>query len=274
MLQHPKLLEFNIFQNFTINEPFLLTYPQFINSPCWVKGNKIQNPRQLFQHLATSSFHNCMHGPSLGLHKMSIGNTLYCIIGHLTLSTKNQNKCMSIWLTRTFRPLFKYPKFETRDFLNELWNEWMILGKHECFHQIRHDIIILFFQLLKQISNFFFHIFMCVPNYKKPQLNFFKNFSSILQGIKHQQVTIFCYLLHNCPCEEVASLAIASHLQFVYMLQCIQTIRTYLHDLLEECILQFKLKQNPWLLNWFLSKAMKQVQKWPNCEIKNWAKVH
>jgi hypothetical protein len=38
------------------------------------------------------------------------------------------------------------PRFEIRDFLNEVQNEWMILGKHECFHQIRHDIIILLFQ--------------------------------------------------------------------------------------------------------------------------------
>ncbi len=37
------------------------------------------------------------------------------------------------------------PRFEIRDFLNELWNEWIILGKHECFHQIRRDIIILLF---------------------------------------------------------------------------------------------------------------------------------
>jgi hypothetical protein len=37
------------------------------------------------------------------------------------------------------------PRFETKDFLNELWNEWMILGKYECFHQIYHDIIILLF---------------------------------------------------------------------------------------------------------------------------------
>jgi hypothetical protein len=28
------------------------------------------------------------------------------------------------------------PRFEIGDFLNELRNEWTILGKHECFHQI------------------------------------------------------------------------------------------------------------------------------------------
>ncbi len=40
------------------------------------------------------------------------------------------------------------PKFEIKDFLNELQNEWMILRKHECFHQIHHEIIILLFQFL------------------------------------------------------------------------------------------------------------------------------
>ncbi len=58
------------------------------------------------------------------------------------------------------------PRFEIKDFLNELQNEWTILGEHECFHQIHHDIIILFSQFLWQIS--FVNIFMCVPNYKNP----------------------------------------------------------------------------------------------------------
>jgi hypothetical protein len=68
------------------------------------------------------------------------------------------------------------PRFEIKDFHNELQNEWTILGKHECFHQIHHDIIILFFQFIWQISKTFVNILMCVPNYKKPQLNFFLNF--------------------------------------------------------------------------------------------------
>jgi len=68
-------------------------------------------------------------------------------------------------------------RFEIRDFLNEVQNEWTILGKHECFHQICHDIIILLFEFLWQLSKTFVSIFMCVPNYKKPQLNLFKNFA-------------------------------------------------------------------------------------------------
>jgi hypothetical protein len=60
------------------------------------------------------------------------------------------------------------PKFEIRDFLNELRNKWMILGKHECFHQICHDIIILLFQFLQQYPKLP-PIFSCVcPTTKKP----------------------------------------------------------------------------------------------------------
>jgi hypothetical protein len=70
------------------------------------------------------------------------------------------------------------------DFLNEMQNEWMILGIHECFHQIRHDIIISLRQNFWQIFKTFVNIFMCVPNYKKPQLNFFENYLSNLQGKK------------------------------------------------------------------------------------------
>jgi hypothetical protein len=54
----------------------------------------------------------------------------------------------------------------------------MILGKHEYFHEIHDDIIILLSQFLWQIFKTFVNIFMFVPNYKKPQLNFFKNFAS------------------------------------------------------------------------------------------------
>jgi hypothetical protein len=42
------------------------------------------------------SFHNHMVGPFLGLHRTLVGDTLYCITGHPTSSTKNQNKCISI----------------------------------------------------------------------------------------------------------------------------------------------------------------------------------
>ncbi len=87
---------------------------------------------------------------------------------------KQMHVCMTDQNIRTIVQISIDPRFEIRDFLNELQNEWMILGKHECFHQICHDIIILFFQLLQQISRTFVNIFMCVPNYKKPQLIFLK----------------------------------------------------------------------------------------------------
>jgi hypothetical protein len=49
-----------------------------------------------------------------------------------------------------------------------LQNEWTILRKHECFHQICHDIIILLSQFHRRISKTSINIFMRVPNYKKP----------------------------------------------------------------------------------------------------------
>ncbi len=134
-------------------------------------GTRFGIPTNSFSCLVPSSFHNHMVGPSLGLHKASIGNTLYCITGHHTSSTK-KTKQMYLSMTykdvRTIVQISIDPRFEIRDFLNELWNEWTILGKHKCFHQIPHDIIILFSQIFWQISKTLINIFMCVPNYKKP----------------------------------------------------------------------------------------------------------
>ncbi len=70
------------------------------------------------------------------------------------------------------------PRFKIMNFLNELQNEWTVLGKHKCFHQIHHGIIILLSQFLRQIFKTSINIFICVPNYKKLELNFFDNFSS------------------------------------------------------------------------------------------------
>ncbi len=128
-----------------------------------------------------SSFDNCMVEPSLKLHKTVVGDILYYITNHPTSSTKkpkHMHLCMTNKDIQAIVQISIDPKFEIKDFLNELQNEWMILGKHECFHQIHHDIIILFFQFLRQISKTSINIFKCVPNYKKSQLNFFKNFTS------------------------------------------------------------------------------------------------
>jgi hypothetical protein len=66
-----------------------------------VERNKMQNLSwSSFAHPTTSFFHNHMVGPSLGFHKTLVGDILYYIADHPTSSTKNRNKCMSIWLTR------------------------------------------------------------------------------------------------------------------------------------------------------------------------------
>ncbi len=43
---------------------------------------------KFFSHPTASSSHNRMAKPSSGLHKALIGDTLYCITGHLTSCTK------------------------------------------------------------------------------------------------------------------------------------------------------------------------------------------
>jgi len=82
-------------------------------------------------------------------------------------------------------PSFKYPfdpRFAIKDFLNELQNEWRILRKHECFHQIYNDIIILVSQFLRQISKTSINIFVCAQRQETP--------IEFLQKL-HGQVIIF-----------------------------------------------------------------------------------
>ncbi len=119
------------------------------------------------------------------------------------------------------------PRFEIKDFLNELRNEWMILGKHECFHQIHHDIIILLSPFLQQISKTFINIFMCVPNYKKPQLNFFENFAGNERRKKCQHVMILV-IFHTIVHLKKFLWQWLCNYNFVRRLQCIQTTRTSL----------------------------------------------
>ncbi len=141
-------------------------------------GTGFRTSANSFGHPMPSSFHNCMAKSSLRLHKTSIGYTLCYISGYLT-----HKKPKQMHLHMTNKDIWAIvqisidPRFEIKDFLNELWNEWMILGKHECFHQIRHDIIILLSQIFQQISKISINIFMCVPNHKKPHLKFFENFT-------------------------------------------------------------------------------------------------
>ncbi len=72
-------------------------------------GRGFKTPIDNFGRLMPSSFHNHMVEPSLGFHKALIRDILYYITSHLTSSTKNRNTCIFVWLTRTFRPSFKYP---------------------------------------------------------------------------------------------------------------------------------------------------------------------
>jgi hypothetical protein len=50
-----------------------------------IEQNKIglKTPISSFGRQMPSFFHNCMARPSLGFHKTSVGNTLYCITSHL-----------------------------------------------------------------------------------------------------------------------------------------------------------------------------------------------
>jgi hypothetical protein len=119
-----------------------------------------------------SSFHNRTVGPSLRLHKtlekiFSIASPTILPHPHKD-GPKNMHLCMTNKDIQAIIQISIDPKLEIRDFLNELWNEWMILGKYEYFFQIFCDIIIFLSQLLQQISKSFVNIFMCVPNYKNP----------------------------------------------------------------------------------------------------------
>jgi hypothetical protein len=108
--------------------------PTFNSSFPHIRGNGIGfgTLANSFGHPMPSCFHNRMVKPFLGFHKTSIGNILYFIINHLTLSTKKPKQmhfCMTdndIW---AIIQIFIDPRFEIRDFLNELGNEWTILGK-------------------------------------------------------------------------------------------------------------------------------------------------
>jgi hypothetical protein len=86
-------------------------------------------PTRSFGYPSPSSFHNYMARPSLGLLKPLVGDTLYYIISRLTLSIKNRNKCIFVWLTMTFGSSFKYPL--TQDL--KLGISWMSCGMNGQF---------------------------------------------------------------------------------------------------------------------------------------------
>jgi len=100
-------------------------------------GIRFKTPTSSFSCPVPSSFHNHMVGPSLGLHKTSIGDTLYYITSHHTSSTKKQNKCIYVWLTRMFEPLFKYPL--TQDLKSRI--SWMSCGMNGQSWESINDFI-------------------------------------------------------------------------------------------------------------------------------------
>jgi hypothetical protein len=117
------------------------------------------------------------------------------------------------------------------------------------------------------IQNFHQYLHVCAQLQKTP----IKLLRKLHGQLTRKETPIgnnYCYFSHNCPPKEAISFAMASHHNFIYMLQCIQTIETSLQNLLEECVMGFKFKQNLWLPNWLLFKTMKQAQKQPNCEIR------
>jgi hypothetical protein len=156
-----------------------------------------------------------MVGPSLKLHKIVVGDILYYITNHPTSSTKkpkHMHLCMTNKDIQAIVQISIDPKFEIKDFLNELQNEWMILGKHECFHQIHHDIIILFFQFLRQISKTYQYFQVCAQLQETP-IELLQKLHKQLARKKTLTVNNVCYFSHNCPSEEATSLVMASHPQ-------------------------------------------------------------
>ncbi len=124
-----------------------------------------------FSRQMPSSFHNHMPKSSLGLHKALIGDTFYCITGHLTSSTKKWNKSISIWPTRTSKPLFKYPL--TQDLKSGIFEwvvEWMDnLGKAWMLssNQPWHNYFSLSISLTN-IQNFQQSLHMCAQLQETP----------------------------------------------------------------------------------------------------------
>jgi len=68
------------------------------------------------------AFHNFIGGASIELQMGFMGETLYCIIGHLNKSTKDLNICISACLTKVSRPSFKQPRTQDLKFKISLIN--------------------------------------------------------------------------------------------------------------------------------------------------------
>ncbi len=171
ILWHPQLLELNVLWNPTTNKPFFFTYLQLIISSYRAKLNKIRKPHQQFWPsiaiLLPQSYSRAIFRVPQSISKR------YFVLDHqppylIYKKPKQMHLCSTDKDIRAIAQISIDPRFEIKDFLNELQNEWTILRKHECFHQICHDIIILLSQFHRRISKTSINIFMRVPNYKKP----------------------------------------------------------------------------------------------------------
>jgi hypothetical protein len=176
ILWHPKLLELNIIQNHVINVPFLFTCPQFINSPSRVKWNRIQNPYQQFS-LYSAIFFPQSYGQAIFRAPQSINRT-YFVLHHQQPYLVHKNlKQMHLHMTNkdilaiikmSHHSNIHWPKIWNQGFLkwiaewmDDLVKSWM-LSSNPPWHN--------YFSLSISLTNI-------QDFYKKPQLNFFKNFA-------------------------------------------------------------------------------------------------
>ncbi len=113
----------NYFQNSTyLNNPTLINFyfstdlatsrPQI-----WWYGTGLGTSIYNFGDPSTLGFHDWIKGPSMGLQMISIGETLYYIIGHPNESTKNLKICISICPMKVSKPSFKQQRTLWCDFL-------------------------------------------------------------------------------------------------------------------------------------------------------------
>jgi len=128
ILAHPnRLLKLHIFKKPVIDKKNLLmdlvaSFPHIR----W-KGIRFGNPCGSLGWLKSSTCHNQIGVPSLGLEKALVGDTLYYIIGHSTESTKKQNKCMFVWSTKISNPSFKHPLTQLlKSGMGKCMNRWTV----------------------------------------------------------------------------------------------------------------------------------------------------
>jgi hypothetical protein len=79
-------------------------------------GTKLGTPIGSFGDPFRLQFHNVIIGPFVKLQTLSMGETLYCMIGQLDKSTKTFSKCISMCPTQVSRPPLKQPTTQVLKF--------------------------------------------------------------------------------------------------------------------------------------------------------------